>query len=112
MRPLSLLPHTHSSLPADSSCLSSSESPAYPPGQHLGDSCSCRLQTATLMVRPRGWHLPEKHILVNGRPCSGSIFDFAFYFFHNAKALTEGGSGGMSLHGSNTAVKTCSMSSV
>ena len=54
------------------------------------------------MVRPRGWHLPEKHILVNGRPTSGSIFDFAFYFFHNAKALVERGSGGTSspCHGS------------
>eukprot|EP00891_Asterochloris_glomerata_P006845 jgi/Astpho2/6845/Aster-06519 len=62
-------------------------------GDTPGDSCSCCLQTATLMVRPRGWHLPEKHILVNGRPTSGSIFDFAFFFFHNAKALTERGSG-------------------
>ena len=66
------------------------------------------------MVRPRGWHLPEKHILVNGRPCSGSIFDFAFYFFHNAKALTERGSGGSPwpCHGSKAAMKGCSQSSV
>ena len=43
--------------------------------------------TATLMVRPRGWHLLEGHVLVNGAPVSGAIFDFALYFYHNAKAL-------------------------
>jgi len=42
---------------------------------------------ATLMVRPRGWHLPEKHIQVDGQPVCGAIFDFALYFFHNAKEL-------------------------
>jgi malate synthase len=54
-----------------------------------------RLQekTATLFVRPRGWHLPEKHVTIDGRPISGAIFDFALYFFHNAKALIERGSG-------------------
>ena len=41
-------------------------------------------KTATLMVRPRGWHLIEKHVLVNGEPISASNFDFALYFFHNA----------------------------
>ena len=41
-------------------------------------------QVATLLVRPRGWHLPEKHILVDGEPASASLFDFAIYFFHNA----------------------------
>jgi malate synthase len=40
---------------------------------------------ATLLVRPRGWHLPEKHVLVDGEPMSGSLFDFGLYFFHNAK---------------------------
>ena len=40
---------------------------------------------ATLLVRPRGWHLEEKHALVGGRPMSGSLFDFGLYFFHNAK---------------------------
>lgn len=50
-------------------------------------------QTATLMVRPRGWHLPEKHVLVDGRPISGSLFDFGLYFFHNAADLLERGSG-------------------
>ncbi len=44
-------------------------------------------RTATLMVRPRGWHLPEKHVQVDGQPVSGAIFDFALYFFHNIKEL-------------------------
>ncbi len=48
---------------------------------------------ATLMVRPRGWHLVEKHFLVDGRPMSGSLFDFGLYFFHNARALLAKGSG-------------------
>lgn len=42
-------------------------------------------RTATLLVRPRGWHLPEKHVLVDGQLASGSLFDFALYFFHNAR---------------------------
>ena len=42
-------------------------------------------KVATLMVRPRGWHLPEKHILVDGEVASASLFDFALYFFHNAR---------------------------
>ena len=50
-------------------------------------------KTATLMVRPRGWHLEEKHLKMNGRPVSGSLFDFAVFFFHNAKKLVEKGSG-------------------
>ncbi|MCB9595640.1 MAG: malate synthase A [Sandaracinaceae bacterium] len=50
-------------------------------------------QTAVLLVRPRGWHLFEKHLLVDGRPAPGGIFDFGLYFFHNAKALLEKGSG-------------------
>ena len=40
---------------------------------------------ATLLVRPRGWHLPEKHVLVDGEPASASLLDFALYFFHNAR---------------------------
>jgi len=48
---------------------------------------------ATLLVRPRGWHLPEKHVLLGGNPISGSLFDFGLYFFHNAEALLERGSG-------------------
>jgi len=50
-------------------------------------------KTATLMVRPRGWHLEEKHCLVNGKPISGSLFDFGLFFFHNAKALLAKGTG-------------------
>jgi malate synthase len=50
-------------------------------------------QTATLMVRPRGWHLPEKHVLVDGQPMSGSLFDFGLFFFHNARALLARGTG-------------------
>jgi malate synthase len=40
---------------------------------------------ATLLVRPRGWHLTEKHVIVDGQPMSGALFDFGLYFFHNAK---------------------------
>ena len=46
---------------------------------------------ATLLVRPRGWHLNEKHFLVDGQPISGSLFDFGLYFFHNAQALMAKG---------------------
>ena len=49
--------------------------------------------TATLMVRPRGWHLDEKNVLYNGKPISASIFDFGLYFYHNAKILIENGTG-------------------
>ena len=48
---------------------------------------------ATLMVRPRGWHLDERHMLVDGEPVSGSLFDFGLYFFHNAQELLTRGSG-------------------
>ena len=48
---------------------------------------------ATLFVRPRGWHLTEKHVLVDGNPMSGSLFDFGLFFFHNAKAQLERGTG-------------------
>jgi malate synthase len=48
---------------------------------------------AVLFVRPRGWHLVEKHFLVDGRPMSASLFDFGLYFFHNAKELMARGSG-------------------
>ena len=50
-------------------------------------------QTATLLVRPRGWHLDEKHMLVDGRPISAGIFDFGLFFYHNAQALVDKGSG-------------------
>jgi malate synthase len=50
-------------------------------------------EIATLMVRPRGWHLDEKHVLVDGKPMSGSLFDFGLYFFHNAERLMAKGTG-------------------
>ena len=50
-------------------------------------------KTAVLLVRPRGWHLVEKHVLVDGQPISASLFDFAVYFYHNAKQLVASGSG-------------------
>lgn len=50
-------------------------------------------RTAVLFVRARGWHLEERHVLVDGEPMSGSIFDFGLYFFHNAKELLARGSG-------------------
>ncbi|CAN5780535.1 malate synthase A [soil metagenome] len=50
-------------------------------------------EPATLLVRPRGWHLPEKHVLVDGEPVSGALFDFALYFDRNAAELLERGSG-------------------
>ena len=50
-------------------------------------------RTATLMVRPRGWHLDEKHVLLDGKPISASLFDFGLFFFHNAHALLKQGSG-------------------
>jgi malate synthase len=50
-------------------------------------------QTATLIVRPRGWHLVEKHVMVDGQPISGSLFDFGLFFFHNAQSLIDRGSG-------------------
>jgi malate synthase len=48
---------------------------------------------AVLFVRPRGWHLEERHVLVDREPMSGSIFDFGLYFFHNAQKLVARGSG-------------------
>lgn len=50
-------------------------------------------KTAVLMVRPRGWHLPEKNLLIDGKPTSGSLVDFGLYFFHNAKELIDRGTG-------------------
>ncbi len=49
--------------------------------------------TATLIVRPRGWHLVEQHHLVDGKPISASLFDFGLFFFHNAQELISRGSG-------------------
>ncbi|MED1202640.1 malate synthase A [Heyndrickxia acidicola] len=50
-------------------------------------------ETAVLFVRPRGWHLEEKHVLVDGKPISASLYDFGLYFFHNAIHLVEKGTG-------------------
>jgi len=50
-------------------------------------------ETAVLIVRPRGLHLEEKHVLLDGKPISGSFFDFGMYFFHNVKTLLANGSG-------------------
>ena len=50
-------------------------------------------ETATLLVRPRGWHLPERHLAVDDRPVSGSLFDFGLAFFHNAREQLERGTG-------------------
>ncbi len=50
-------------------------------------------KTATLVVRPRGWHLAEKHLRVDGKPISGSLFDFGLYLFHNAARLISKGTG-------------------
>ncbi|MEZ4630572.1 MAG: malate synthase A [Deinococcales bacterium] len=58
-----------------------------------GKSYQLNEQIATLLVRPRGWHLEEKHILVDGMPMSGSLFDFGMYMFHNAHELIQRGSG-------------------
>jgi malate synthase len=60
-----------------------------PEGKHyrLGE------QLATLMVRPRGWHLPEKHLEVHGSPIPAALFDFGLFFFHNARELIARGTG-------------------
>ncbi len=50
-------------------------------------------EVATLVVRPRGWHLVERHLTVDGEPMSGSLFDFGLAFFHNAREQLERGSG-------------------
>ena len=58
-----------------------------------GKRYSLKDRTAVLIPRPRGWHLDEKHLLVDGKAVSGAIFDFALYFFHNAKELLSRGTG-------------------
>ena len=50
-------------------------------------------ETATLLVRPRGWHLPEKHLTLDGQPLIGALVDFGLFLFHNARRLLERGSG-------------------
>ena len=58
-----------------------------------GRAYSLNEKTAVLLVRPRGLHLPEKHIVINGEEASGSLTDFGIYFFRNAQKLLENGSG-------------------
>jgi malate synthase len=58
-----------------------------------GKSYRLNEKTAVLIPRPRGWHLDEKHVRVDGKPVSGAIFDFALYFLHNATELLARGSG-------------------
>ncbi|MGA0849338.1 MAG: malate synthase, partial [Chthoniobacterales bacterium] len=58
-----------------------------------GKSYKLNDKTATLLVRPRGWHLDEKHFLVDGERMSGGLFDFGLYFFHNAKEALARGTG-------------------
>ncbi len=58
-----------------------------------GKSYRLKDEIATLMVRPRGWHLEEKHVLVDGKPMSASLFDFGLCFFHNAQRLIAKGTG-------------------
>ncbi len=58
-----------------------------------GKTYTLKEKTAVLIVRPRGWHLDEAHVLVGGKPMSGGLFDFGLYVFHNAKTLLAKGSG-------------------
>src|SRR6266542_992442 len=50
-------------------------------------------EVAVLLVRPRGWHLPEKPVLIDGQPAAGSLVDFGLYFFNNARRLLDHGTG-------------------
>jgi malate synthase len=58
-----------------------------------GKEYKLNADTAVLCVRPRGWHLEERHVRVDGQALSGSLFDFGLFFFHNAKELLASGSG-------------------
>ncbi|MBY0269034.1 MAG: malate synthase A [Burkholderiales bacterium] len=58
-----------------------------------GKNYKLNSKIATLLVRPRGWHLMENHVLIDGAPVSGAIFDFALYFFHNAREALARGTG-------------------
>jgi malate synthase len=58
-----------------------------------GKQYSVGSNPAVLIVRPRGWHLPEAHLTIDGAPISGSLFDFGLYIFHNARALLGQGTG-------------------
>ena len=58
-----------------------------------GKQYALQEKTATLLVRPRGWHLPEKHVFIDEKQVSGGLFDFGLYFFHNVKSLLRRGTG-------------------
>jgi malate synthase len=58
-----------------------------------GKAYSLAEKTATLFMRPRGWHLTEKHVRLDGKPVLASLFDFGVYFFHNAQKLLDKGTG-------------------
>jgi malate synthase len=58
-----------------------------------GKSYALQEKTATIIVRPRGWHLTEKHVRLDGKRVSASLFDWGCYFFHNARELMARGSG-------------------
>jgi malate synthase len=58
-----------------------------------GKTYRLNAEIATLLVRPRGWHLSEKHVFVGGEPVSASLFDFGLYFFHNARERLDRGTG-------------------
>src|SRR5436190_4163075 len=58
-----------------------------------GKSYKLNQKIATLLVRPRGWHLPEKHVQVDGKPVSGSLADFGLFFFHSARETLDRGTG-------------------
>jgi malate synthase len=60
---------------------------------NTGKNYKLNEKTAVLFVRPRGWHLPEQHMLVDGEAVSGSLFDFGLYLFHNAAELSAHGTG-------------------
>ena len=59
--------------------------------EKTGKSYAISARPATLLIRPRGWHLPEAHVTVDGEAMSGSLFDFGLYVFHNAKAIIAKG---------------------
>jgi malate synthase len=62
-----------------------------PEGRHY--ALDPALPSAVVVPRPRGWHLPERHLLIDGRPAVGALVDFGLYFFHNARELLARGSG-------------------
>lgn len=61
--------------------------------ENTGKSYEVGPNPAVLIVRPRGWHLPEQHMRVDGAPVSGALFDFGIYFFNNVNAILAKGSG-------------------